>query len=77
MSLLSTFASRHLLEATTSPDLEKMLEKPLTVYAGFDPTSDSLQAGNFVTIMALASAFAASSMGIPIPMDIPRTVRAL
>ncbi|MBQ9431234.1 MAG: tyrosine--tRNA ligase [Kiritimatiellae bacterium] len=54
MSLLSTFASRHLLEATTSPDLEKMLEKPLTVYAGFDPTSDSLQAGNFVTIMALA-----------------------
>ncbi len=53
MSLLSTFASRHLLEATTSPDLEKMLEKPLTVYAGFDPTSDSLQAGNFVTIMAL------------------------
>lgn len=53
MSLLSTFASRHLLEATTSPELEKMLEKPLTVYAGFDPTSDSLQAGNFVTIMAL------------------------
>ncbi len=54
MTLLETFRSRHLLEAVTSPDLEKALEKPITVYAGFDPTSDSLQAGNFVTIMALA-----------------------
>ena len=54
MSLMKTFESRHLLESTTSPELEKALEKPLTVYAGFDPTSDSLQAGNFVTIMALA-----------------------
>lgn len=54
MSLLDTFKARHLLEAVTSPDIEKALEKPLTVYAGFDPTADSLQAGNFVTIMALA-----------------------
>lgn len=54
MSLLKTFESRYLLESVTSPDVEKALEKPLTVYAGFDPTSDSLQAGNFVTIMALA-----------------------
>jgi len=54
MNILDTFKSRYLFEDMTSPDLEKTLEKPITVYAGFDPTNDSLQAGNFVTIMALA-----------------------
>ncbi|MEI7900208.1 MAG: tyrosine--tRNA ligase [bacterium] len=54
MTLLDTFKARHLFEDMTSPELAKALDKPLTVYAGFDPTSDSLQAGNFVTIMALA-----------------------
>ena len=54
MTILDTFRSRHLFEDMTSPELEKALEKPVTVYAGFDPTNDSLQAGNFVTIMALA-----------------------
>ena len=53
-NILETFKSRYLFEDMTSPELEKALEKPLTVYAGFDPTNDSLQAGNFVTIMALA-----------------------
>ena len=38
-----------------SDDLQKIAQKEsLTVYAGFDPTSESLQAGNFVTIMVLA-----------------------
>ena len=54
MKILDTFKARHLFEDMTSPGLAKALDKPLTVYAGFDPTSDSLQAGNFVTIMALA-----------------------
>jgi len=54
MNILDTFKSRFLFEDMTSPELAKALDKPLTVYAGFDPTSDSLQAGNFVTIMALA-----------------------
>ncbi len=54
MNILDTFKERHLFEDMTSPELAKALDKPLTVYAGFDPTSDSLQAGNFVTIMALA-----------------------
>ena len=54
MNILDTFKARFLFEDATSPDLAKALEKPLTVYAGFDPTNDSLQAGNFVTIMALA-----------------------
>ena len=54
MNILDTFKARYLFEDMTSPDLAKALDKPLAVYAGFDPTSDSLQAGNFVTIMALA-----------------------
>jgi len=54
MNILDTFKARYLFEDMTNPDLQKALDKPLTVYAGFDPTSDSLQAGNFVTIMALA-----------------------
>lgn len=54
MNVLHTLRDRHLLEDVTSPELEKALERPVTVYAGFDPTSSSLQAGNYVTIMALA-----------------------
>ncbi len=54
MNILDTFRARYLFEDTTSSELQKALDKPLTVYAGFDPTNDSLQAGNFVTIMALA-----------------------
>jgi tyrosyl-tRNA synthetase len=54
MNILDTFKARHLFEDMTSPGLAEALDRPLTVYAGFDPTNDSLQAGNFVTIMALA-----------------------
>ena len=54
MSLLSFLRSRHLVDAVTSPEVEKALEKPMTIYAGFDPSADSLQAGNYVTIMMLA-----------------------
>jgi len=54
MTILDTFKSRYLFEDATSAELAKALESPITVYAGFDPTNDSLQAGNFVTIMALA-----------------------
>ncbi len=52
--VLDTLRERHLLEAVTSPALEQALERPLTAYAGFDPSADSLQAGNVVTVMALA-----------------------
>jgi tyrosyl-tRNA synthetase len=54
MNILDTFKARFLFEDMTSPELVQALDKPLTVYAGFDPTNDSLQAGNFVTIMVLA-----------------------
>ncbi|MCL1857290.1 MAG: tyrosine--tRNA ligase, partial [Kiritimatiellaeota bacterium] len=53
MNVFDTLKERGLFEACTNPELEKELSQPMTMYAGFDPTSDSLQAGNFVTIMAL------------------------
>lgn len=56
MSLFDFLKSRHLVDTCTCPEAElaKLLEKPITVYAGFDPTAECLQAGNFVTIMTLA-----------------------
>jgi tyrosyl-tRNA synthetase len=53
-NVLDTLKDRLLFEAMTAPELAAALDKPLTVYAGFDPSCDSLQAGNYVTIMALA-----------------------
>ncbi len=52
-NVFDTLTERGLFEAATSPALRSALDSPLTMYAGFDPTSESLQAGNFVTIMAL------------------------
>ena len=43
---------RGLFDNMTSPEL--LSQGPVPVYAGFDPTSSSLQVGNFVTIMGLA-----------------------
>jgi tyrosyl-tRNA synthetase len=54
MNILDTFKERYLFEDMTSPELASALDKPLCAYAGFDPTNDSLQVGNFVTIMTLA-----------------------
>jgi tyrosyl-tRNA synthetase len=53
-NVLDTLKARYLFEDMTSPNLAEALDQKLTVYAGFDPTAESLQAGNFVTIMALA-----------------------
>ncbi len=53
-NVIEVLRERGLFEAVTSPDLAKLVEHPATVYAGFDPTSNSLQVGNFVTIMGLA-----------------------
>ncbi len=53
-TVLDTLKERLLFDAMTAPELAAELDKPMTVYAGFDPSSDSLQAGNFVTIMALS-----------------------
>lgn len=53
-NVLDTLKSRLLFEDMTSPELATELDKSMTIYAGFDPSCDSLQAGNFVTIMALS-----------------------
>lgn len=51
--VLEILKERGLLDSVTSETVRDALKSPVTVYAGFDPTSDSLQVGNFVTIMAL------------------------
>jgi len=53
MKLLEELKERGLVEALTDPEIEKALEKPTTVYCGFDPSARSLQAGNLVSIMVL------------------------
>src|SRR5215475_10090094 len=48
---------RGFIEATTSNDLDTHLsEAQRTIYAGFDPTADSLHLGSLVPVMALAHA---------------------
>lgn len=53
MKLLDELKERGLVEALTDPGIEAALEKPMTVYCGFDPSARSLQAGNLVSIMVL------------------------
>ena len=53
MNLFEDLKARGLIEALTDPEIEKSLEKPLTLYCGFDPSARSLQAGNLVSIMVL------------------------
>ena len=53
MKLIDELKARGRVEALTDPEIEKALEKPVTVYCGFDPSARSLQAGNLVSIMVL------------------------
>ena len=53
MKLLEELKERGLVEALTDPEIEQAMEKPMTVYCGFDPSARSLQAGNLVSIMVL------------------------
>ena len=53
MKLIEELRARGLVEALTDSEIEKALEKPITVYCGFDPSARSLQAGNLVSIMVL------------------------
>ena len=53
MKLIDELKARGLVEALTDPEIEKALERPMTVYCGFDPSARSLQAGNLVSIMVL------------------------
>jgi len=53
-NILNTLEARGFIEAKTSDEIHQITDKPLVVYAGFDPTSDSLHLGNLVGIMGLA-----------------------
>lgn len=52
--VIANLKERGLLEATTSEEIRDLVAEPTVVYAGFDPTADSLQIGNLVAILALA-----------------------
>jgi tyrosyl-tRNA synthetase len=53
MNLLAELKARGLVESLTDPAIAEAMEKPMTVYCGFDPSARSLQAGNLVSIMVL------------------------
>lgn len=53
-NIIDILKERGFIDAMTSEDLRDMAQKPLKVYCGFDPTSDSLHVGNMVAIMGLA-----------------------
>ncbi|MCK4851127.1 MAG: tyrosine--tRNA ligase, partial [Phycisphaerae bacterium] len=53
-NILKELQWRGLVDQTSDPELERILgTEKLTVYAGFDPSSSSLQIGNLVGILAL------------------------
>ena len=55
MNILEELTWRGLVaDCTDTPDLTKRLAGgPITLYAGFDPTADSLHVGNLVPLLAL------------------------
>lgn len=53
-NVIETLKERGFIEAVTNEELSHLANKPLIVYSGFDPTSDSLHLGNLIPIMGLA-----------------------
>lgn len=53
-NVIEILKERGFIDAMTSEDLKAFADRPLKVYCGFDPTSDSLHLGNMVAIMGLA-----------------------
>ena len=54
-AILDDLAARGLLQDSTDPDglRKRLTEGPICVYAGFDPSADSLHVGNLVPLMVL------------------------
>ncbi len=53
-SLYSDLEARGIIKQVTDPDLAKIMgQKPLTLYCGFDPTSDSLHVGSLLPLLTL------------------------
>ncbi|MBA3237816.1 MAG: tyrosine--tRNA ligase [Parachlamydiaceae bacterium] len=53
-NVIDLLEERGFIEALTNEELRTLANKPLKVYCGFDPSSDSLHIGNMVAIMGLA-----------------------
>jgi len=53
-NIIDILKERGFIEAISSEDLRNIAEKPLKVYCGFDPTSDSLHLGHLIPLMGLA-----------------------
>lgn len=53
-NVVDILKERGFIEAMTSEEVRQLVEKPITVYCGFDPTGDSLHLGHMVAMMGLA-----------------------
>lgn len=53
-NVIDVLRERGFIDAITSEELRAVVQKPVSIYAGFDPTADSLHLGNLVAIMGLA-----------------------
>jgi tyrosyl-tRNA synthetase len=53
-NVIQFLKERGFVDSLTSEALEKLAERPLKVYVGFDPTADSLHLGNLLGILALS-----------------------
>ncbi len=53
-NVIASLLERGFIDQMTSEELKNHVEKPISVYIGFDPTADSLHLGNLVGIMALS-----------------------
>ncbi len=52
-NVIECLKERGLIDAVTSEELLKRIESPIKLYAGFDPTADSLHIGSLVGIVVL------------------------
>lgn len=53
-NVIDVLKERGFIEALTHEEIRQVVEKPLRVYCGFDPSADSLHVGNLVPLMGLA-----------------------
>lgn len=53
-NVIKHLKERGFIEQISSDELEKLVENPLKIYCGFDPSADSLHLGNLVAVMGLA-----------------------
>ncbi len=54
INVMTTLSERGFVSQKSDAELENKLEKSATLYAGFDPTADSLHIGNLLQIMLLS-----------------------